>query len=421
MLDKISSNIFYILLAFLPISFVIGSSVSLTNVIIFDLFFIIFLFYKKEYEWIKKPIIKILIIFYCYLIVNTFLSIDGNLGIYRNLGFIRLIILFIGINYFFYHYKFNKILLVWTIVILTIVVDVFVEKYFGANILGFGKGNDRVVSFFKDEAIPGGFIFSFSFILYGFFLSNYKKVSRYTKLFILIFIPIILLSVILTGERSNSLKIIIGFLIFIFLLENISFKNKILFCLLTALSIAFFISTNDFLKNRMYVSIMHSASTFVSSFNHGKPQDNPSGNIYAKLYRSGYDIFKTKPIFGVGNKNYRLASCEMDKYARGPHLNLNDYVCNTHPHQVYFEFLSEHGIIGTIILLSLFFLIFFSSIKRLMLENNYIGIGCYSYLLTAFIPLLPSGSFFSDYNISLLFINLSIMYASSKKLNIFRK
>tara|TARA_X000000950_G_C13646120_1_gene549643 strand:+ start:250 stop:750 length:501 start_codon:yes stop_codon:yes gene_type:complete len=166
---------------------------------------------------------------------------------------------------------------------------------------------------------------------------------------------------------------------------------------------------------------MHSASTFVSSFNHGKPQDNPSGNIYAKLYRSGYDIFKTKPIFGVGNKNYRLASCEMDKYARGPHLNLNDYVCNTHPHQVYFEFLSEHGIIGTIILLSLFFLIFFSSIKRLMLENNYIGIGCYSYLLTAFIPLLPSGSFFSDYSISLLFINLSIMYASSKKLNIFRK
>ena len=54
-------------------------------------------------------------------------------------------------------------------------------------------------------------------------------------------------------------------------------------------------------------------------------------------------------------------------------------------------------------------------------EKNFIGVGCFCYLFTIFTPLIPSGSFFSDYNISLFFINLSIMYASSKQLNIFNK
>jgi hypothetical protein len=37
------------------------------------------------------------------------------------------------------------------------------------------------------------------------------------------------------------------------------------------------------------------------------------------------------------------------------------------------------------------------------------------------LPLLPSGSFFSDFNSTLFWINLSIMYASNPDTNIFRK
>ena len=47
---------------------------------------------------------------------------------------------------------------------------------------------------------------------------------------------------------------------------------------------------------------------------------------------------------GVGNKNYRIET-------RTNHLKIKNYIPDTHPHQIYFEFLSEHGIIGTIILL----------------------------------------------------------------------
>ena len=43
--------------------------------------------------------------------------------------------------------------------------------------------------------------------------------------------------------------------------------------------------------------------------------------------------------------------------------NNEDYFINNHPHQVYIEFLAEHGIVGTIILLSIIFTLIFKNLK----------------------------------------------------------
>jgi len=54
-------------------------------------------------------------------------------------------------------------------------------------------------------------------------------------------------------------------------------------------------------------------------------------------------------------------------------------------------------------------------------SKNYLQLGCIIYLSTVFTPILPSGSFFSDYNLTLFLLNLSILYASNPKTNIFSK
>ena len=256
-------------------------------------------------------------------------------------------------------------------------------------------------------------------MLIGFYLNKFKNEKILIKIFLIFIITISLLSVILTGERSNSIKFALSLFIFFSMIDFLSLKKK--FILLISIFIIFFtiIVNNDYIKNRMYYSLKHSASTFISSFQHGQPWDNPSGNLYAKLYRSGYDVFKKYPYFGVGNKNYRNEACKNSFYQANIHILRNDYVCMTHPHQLYFEFLSEHGIIGTLIILSTFFMIFFQSIKRIIIEKNYAAYGCLSFLLVVFTPILPSGAFFSDYNITLFFLNLSILYGCSKDLNIF--
>jgi len=95
-------------------------------------------------------------------------------------------------------------------------------------------------------------------------------------------------------------------------------------------------------------------------------------------------------------------------------------VCNTHPHQVYFEFLAEHGLAGSVILFFILFNLVFSKIMIIINSNNYMQLGCLIFLSISFIPLLPSGAFFSDYNLTIFWINLSIMYAVGEKTNVYR-
>lgn len=405
-------NFFLILIVFLPISFLIGPGISLANIILFDLCFVIFIITTKKFEWIKTPIIKILLILYFYLIFNSLISLDYDLNLLRNFGFIRLIILFAGINYFMKNKNFSKIFYLWSILILIIVFDIFFERIYGSNLLGYSSYNQRrIVSFFKDELIVGGFVYAFAFIIIGYYFEKFKNYSLPKKNLLFLGIFIIFLSVLATGERSNSIRFILSLFIFLSFVNFLTLKTKIFSLILIAIISISVVINSEYLKGRMFESIKYSASTFVKSYQHGQPMDNPGGNIYAKLYRSGYEVFKANPHFGVGNKNYRLESCDNN--------SKKNYLCMTHPHQIYFELLSEHGLIGTLIILSLFFLIFFESLKRIILEKNYVSCGCLSYLFIIFTPILPSGAFFSDYNITLLFINLSIMYGCSKKLNIF--
>ena len=83
--------------------------------------------------------------------------------------------------------------------------------------------------------------------------------------------------------------------------------------------------------------------------------------------------------------------------------------------------LSEHGIIGTIIIMLIIFHLTFRIIGKIILSRNYIQAGCLVFLLINFIPVLPSGAFFNNYSITLFMINFSLMYAVNKETNIFQK
>ena len=135
-------------------------------------------------------------------------------------------------------------------------------------------------------------------------------------------------------------------------------------------------------------------------------------NVYLLLYTSGYEVFKNNKFLGVGNKNYRVEACKPE--------NVKKYTCNTHPHQIYLELLSEHGIFGAFIILFIMYKLIFSKIWNTFKQDNYIKLGALIYMIFIFIPLLPSGAFFSNFLLTIFCINLSIFYALDKKLNIFK-
>ena len=110
-------NIYYFLISIIPLSIIAGPSISLVIILLISIIFLINLRYLKG-NFQKKNVLYLFLVLYLYLIFNSFISIDYKEGIFRNLGFIRFIILFIAINLFFYisedDYKFLNI---WTIII----------------------------------------------------------------------------------------------------------------------------------------------------------------------------------------------------------------------------------------------------------------------------------------------------------------
>ncbi len=402
-LTKTTYNYFLILFSIIPASILAGPSISLFVILLIDISFIFLLIKKKDYSFLKNDAFKYLLALYLYLIFNTFISIDMSSGMYRNFGFIRILILFVAFNFFF-HQKlfFNKVFKIWLITLLIVAFDVFFEYFNGVNLFGFPeiRENQRLVSFFKDEPIVGAYIYGFYLLLIGFLL-NENFFKRKNIIFLL---PIILfLAVFLTGERSNSIKSFLGIFLLIFFFKEIPKKIKLISLILTLSSLIILISNSDNFKVRYAVQMK-------SALGHN--------SIYFDLYKSGYQVFKNYPIFGVGNKNYRIESCDnFEKEDKNE--KYEDYLCTTHPHQIYFELLSEHGIVGSLIILLIFFKLIFSKILGVLKNSNYIQIGSMIFLVLTFLPILPSGSFFSDFAITIFGINLAIFYASNKKFNLF--
>ena len=109
----IQDNIFFILLTFLPISIIIGSAVSIVNIVLLGVIYLYFFFKCDHFKHLlKNNTIKIFLILYLYLVLNTFISLNFETSVLRNFGFIRFIILFLAINYLFYikKKKFENIL-----------------------------------------------------------------------------------------------------------------------------------------------------------------------------------------------------------------------------------------------------------------------------------------------------------------------
>lgn len=112
---------------------------------------------------------------------------------------------------------------------------------------------------------------------------------------------------------------------------------------------------------------------------------------YYAHFRIAFEIWKKNPFFGIGIKNYRVF-CNEKEY-----LNFTSFskqFCPTHPHNFFFEILSELGLLGLILfyffVISLIYYIFKS---KILLINK---ISLIIILLMLFNPIQTSGRIFSS-------------------------
>jgi len=96
-----------------------------------------------------------------------------------------------------------------------------------------------------------------------------------------------------------------------------------------------------------------------------------------------------------------------------------DNGCNTHPHHIFIQFISEVGFFGLIFLLVFYFYIcksllikILQYIKKGIVTNDVVIFG---YFFAVLSPLIPSGNFFNNYYSILLYLPLTFVILCQRK------
>ena len=354
--------------------------------------------FNQRKEFLKSNIFYLLIFFLIYLLINLLFSINLYNSYPRVIKFL-LIILFVK-EIFNFNNKgeiyFEKIIKFWTVVYFIVTLDIIFELIFGFNTLGFQSYLEgRVASFFGNELVVGTFYHFFSLITLSYFIR--KKHPGF-----LIFSLIILIISIsfMIGERANFIKLFFSILLFVFLILRVNLIKKISIVVLTLLMVGTIFYLNDSLKKRYYnqISVIYSLDGFKKYFKESQ---------YGAHQNTAYEIFKDNVLFGVGLKNFREES-KKNIYENPEYKKTNERQA-THPHQIHLELLSEIGLIGYILFLSLMLFSINISIKNYLIKRNPYQLSCIIYIISCLIPLIPSGSIFSTFFGGIFWFSFGLM------------
>ena len=398
------------LIGFYPLSLILGTLISESITVILILLFLFNIFIIRKKYSINDPLIYGPIVLWIYLLFNLYFSNDFDQSLSRSLFFIRYPLLIMAISFFFkeQNYKVNSIFLIWLITMIIVVFDLFFQYFFGFNTLGFKNVYPgRLSGFLHEELKIAHLVIGFFILSTSYFLN--KTHNKYYIFLLFIFVVII----ILINERANAIRGILIFTLFFLFINYLSLKFKIFIIFLTVIFTSVLIFLNPNIKQR-----------FVTEFTALNLNDSSFKNVilvsnYGTHYTAAFEIFKKYKSFGSGIKTFRNECKHVkikDYYIQNNlKFNTNTDKCSTHPHQYYFEFLSELGLIGTLLFIIYFIYFFYRFIKSYYFTKDLIILSSGLFILTQLIPFLPTGSFFTSYGSTIFWINISLCICYIKK------
>ncbi len=355
------------------------------------LFFIFFLFKKKNFYYFKK---KPFIMFLLFCIISTLISLASkniSLSIYSSFFYFRIGIFscFIWylidkdknlLNYFYYALMFCFLILV---------IDGYFQYFSRVNLLGFKIIGIRVSSLFGDELIMGSYLSRLFPLLFALFLVKHK--FKFEIYFIGLLFILVDILIYISGERTSFFFLNLSTLFIIILIKKYQIFRLVTFIIAIICIIFLSLSSPD-LNDRMFKSPAEDMG-FIKSLK--KPSIfSPNHDSH---YRTAYNMFKDKFIFGHGPKMFRVL-CKDEKYAEGVKP------CSTHPHNFYIQLLAETGIIGFLFLFCALCYVLFTALmqfKAIILKQKR-PLTDYQVCLLAGIlitvwPFSPNGNFFNNW------------------------
>ncbi|MBD1166858.1 O-antigen ligase family protein [Pelagibacterales bacterium SAG-MED09] len=399
-----------VLFSILPISILSGNLfINLTIVIISLVFF--YKLIRKEFNILYNiesyNLFRLLLFFFLSLCINLFFSNNIYLSYPRVIKIFHIIFFVLAFKFLIINYSktLEKIYKFWSILFLIVIIDLIFEFFVGNNILGQSSiMPGRLGSFTGEESVIGNYFFGFCLITLSFIYS--KSSNIFLNLSLAIFLIIISF---LIGERANFIRTFLAIILFMFFVYKVSYKIKFLSIILSLILVySVFLNINSDYKMRYFKQIK-----FI--FEQNGLTKYLANSQYGSHRNVAKEIFFDNPIFGVGIKNFRIESANK-KYDNLDH-NKNHLRVSNHPHELYYEFLSETGLFGLICFLFFIISSIILSIKNYFKEKNIYQFSAIIFVTLSILPIIPTGSFLSTYTSSIFWINFAIMmgYYNTRK------
>jgi O-antigen ligase len=376
---------------------------------------LIFLIIKNNLK-VNSRILTYFFIFYVYLVFCSLFSAVPIQSLSSSLPYIRFILFIFFISFFLDRVTLKVILYSFLFIYFLLLIDGIFQIKTGYNFIGFPlEESGRVSSFFGRHLILGSFISkTFPILVFLIFYLNIKY-KFYFYFATIIFSTIL---VYISRERSSFFVYIVCLFFSTFLIERKYFFKVIFIVFLQCLFVLFL---NQSPLQRIY------AHTKSQLFNKDESFAIFS-NRHELHYITAFRIFKDSPIIGSGPNSFRYL-CDKKSYSvndlllhnlKYEELNkLYENGCNTHPHHLYLQLLSETGIVGFVFMLIFYLFIcksllfcLFKYITNGVIFNEIIIFG---YYFSVLFPLLPSGNFFNNYYSILLYLPLTLIILCQRK------
>ena len=361
-----------------------------------------------------------------------------------------------------------------------LLLDSSLQLITGKNILGFDYRNGRISSFFGSEQIMGSYIARVLPIIICFlYFLNQKTKKYFFVVFLILSLILIVLSserialaqflflvtVFIFIEAKSFKRFLSFFFIFLtILILSINFygpgKNRIKDATLEQISGSTTILAPSYRHELHYINALYIffdnylLGTGIKSFRRVCSEYDKKiqkkiiedKSIYSPYDGIFFDLMipnSTTVLMVVKKLNENLSVPflpESQGWTLKGHLlkkntNLkngqfikkgefifaaNNYItgCNTHPHNVFLQFLAELGLLGLVFYLIIFSYFFMKIFKIFLLklknyEINYIDKSIFMICNSIFIeifPLLPSGNFFNNWISMIFFFKLGIFF-----------
>lgn len=414
----------------LPLGLVAGPLVA--EIILFLIFInsLYYLITEKNNFTFNENILKIFLIFWLYIVIISFFSIEKLISLKSSFFYCRFGLYTLAIIYFLNSVS-NSIETIYKIykyTLIFVILDSFYQIFAGKDIFGIKPNNTdlmRISGPFGDKFILGSFLQK---ILPVFIYLIMKITKKDNKIKLSDFI-ILILSIVLiyrSGDRS-ALGLILIFS-FIFFLINKSQRINIIkiFFIFLIFSILVTIQNPKIFERTFSDTLGQFKGKYYEKFfekdlNETKLDFMIFSFHHQTHYSTALRMFLDKPIFGHGPKSFRF-KCKNFEFK--PNRDVSNkfgeikksYGCSTHPHNTYLQLLSETGIIGFSFI---FFLFIYFSIKILNLIKNNKKKYLYNPLLVGIFvnlwPIVPTGNFFNNWISMIYFIPIFFYLYETKK------